>query len=142
MQIKFKKLDDKAVLPQRAYPGDAGLDLVATKERIDVQDRYVEYGTSLAVELPPNHVGLIFPRSSNSKKDVLLANGVGVLDENFRGEILVRFKNLLSGGARKYNVGDKVAQLVVVELPTFEIVESSELSDTSRGSGGFGSSGK
>lgn len=78
MEIKIKKLDESAVIPQYAHIGDAGMDVTATS--VNVTEDYIEYGTGLAFEVPEGYCMLIFPRSSNSKKDLLLANSVGVLD--------------------------------------------------------------
>lgn len=78
MEVKFKKLSDKAVIPTKAHPTDAGFDMTAVK--INITDNYVEYETNIALEIPDGYVGLLFPRSSNSKKDLLLANSVGVVD--------------------------------------------------------------
>ena len=141
MKLKVKKLTPEAKIPSYANPGDAGLDLTAVGERFDLEHRFVEYKFGLALEIEKGYVGLIFPRSSNSKKDLILSNCVGVVDSSYRGEITARFKNLVPSGAKKYFVGDKIAQLVIVETPKVEIEEVSELSDTARGSGGYGSSG-
>lgn len=79
MKLKIKKLHPNAVIPQYAKLGDAGLDLVATSLTLD-EDNNLVYGTGLAFEIPTGYVGLLFPRSSNSKKDLILANHVGVID--------------------------------------------------------------
>jgi len=147
MQVKFKKLHTDAVIPSYAKPGDAGLDLVATSMFINEPDGYVEFGTGLAIEIPENHVGLIFPRSSISNKDVTLSNSVGVVDSQYRGEIKFRFKPTAAGFSgkfelRNYDIGDKVGQLIIMPYPKIEPVEVDELSDTERGSGGFGSTGR
>lgn len=95
MLVKVKKLNENAVIPSYAKPGDAGMDLVATSR---VFDKYgnVEYGTGLAMEIPEGYVGLIFARSSISKQDLSLANAVGVIDSGYRGEIKFKFKPTLS----------------------------------------------
>lgn len=91
MKIKIKKLNENAVIPKYAKDGDAGMDLVATSK---VYDEYgnISYGIGLAFEIPTGYVGLLFPRSSNAKKDLILSNSVGVLDSGYRGEISFRFK--------------------------------------------------
>ena len=89
-ELKFKKLHPKAVLPTYAKPGDAGMDLVAT-EIISNSDQYYEVKFGLAVEIPEGKVGLLFPRSSVTKKDLILKNCVGVIDSGYRGEITARF---------------------------------------------------
>lgn len=140
MQLRFKKLSQDAVIPQRAREGDAGLDLVATSRTFN--RRYVEYGTGLAVEIPYGHVGLIFPRSSISNYDVSLANSVGVIDAGYRGEIKFRMKVWGAvDSARLYQVGDKIGQLVILPILTPTPIEADELSDSERGVGGYGSTG-
>ena len=91
MQVKIKKLSENAVIPTYSKPGDAGMDLVATSRIFD-EDGNVVYGTSLAFEIPEGFVGLLFPRSSNAKKDLTLTNSVGVIDSGYRGEVLFKFK--------------------------------------------------
>jgi dUTP pyrophosphatase len=142
MELKFKKLHPNATIPSYAKDGDAGLDLTAVT--MEIQDMYIEYGLGLAVELPLGHVGLIFPRSSISNKELLLSNSVGVIDQNFRGEIRARFKFNEKGKRPKeyfYKIGERVCQLVVMPYPKMQPIEVQELSETSRGSGGFGSTG-
>ena len=142
MDVKVKRLSEKAVIPAYAKPGDAGLDLTATS--ID-QDDYgnIVYGTGLAIEIPEGYVGLLFPRSSNSKKDLYLANHVGVIDSGYRGELIFKFrpyKGILNSSI--YQVGERIGQLMIVPYPSINLVEAEELSDTTRGVAGFGSTGK
>ena len=140
MKVKIKKLKDNAVLPYYAKPGDAGMDLTAisrTENYLHQQGDYIEYGTGLAIEIPHGYVGLLFPRSSISKMALTLANSVGVIDSGYRGEIKLRFKDAFKG--RNYNIGDKVGQLIILPYPHIELQEVSELSDTVRADGGFGS---
>lgn len=143
MILKVKKLRDGAVLPSKAYPGDAGFDLVAAEVR------YFGDGTSLArtwiffgisVEIPEGYVGLIFPRSSIYRTQVRLSNCVGVIDSGYRGELRAVFDIVRYTDAIRYRRGDKCAQLVILPLPLFEVVEAEELSSTERGGNGFGSS--
>lgn len=142
MDVRVKRLNEKAVIPAYAKPGDAGLDLTATS--VD-QDEYsnIVYGTGLAIEIPEGYVGLLFPRSSNSKKDLYLANHVGVIDSGYRGEIIFKFrpyKGIMN--SHVYHVGDRIGQLMIVPYPSINLVEADELSDTTRGKEGFGSTGK
>jgi dUTP pyrophosphatase len=142
MQVKIKKLHVDAVIPAYSKPGDAGMDLTAVTA---TQDQYgnVVYGTGLAVEIPDGYVGLIFPRSSNSKTDLYLTNHVGVVDSGYRGEIMFKFRpinGLLN--AKVFQVGDRVGQLIILPYPSIEFDEADELSDSDRGDGGFGSTGK
>lgn len=143
MKLKIKKLSDKAVIPQYAYAGDAGLDIVATNK--SYQEGFVSYGTDLAFEIPSGHVGLLFPRSSISNKDQMLSNSVGVIDSGFRGEVTFRFKDtdptINKALAREYEIGDKIGQLLIVQLPKVDIVEVSELSESNRSTKAYGSSG-
>jgi dUTP pyrophosphatase len=131
----------EAKIPERTTDGAAGFDLVAVSERIDLTDRYIEYSFGLSMAIPEGHVGLIFPRSSVSKKDITLANAVGVIDSDYRGVVTARFKNLIPAGARKYKPGERIAQLVVLKLPEIAIEAVDELPATKRGAGGYGSTG-
>lgn len=156
VRVKFKKLSDKAVVPVYAKAGDAGMDLTATSIR--ECDMYTEYGTDLAIKIPSGYVGLIYPRSSLSNYDLILANHVGVIDSGYTGEIKFRFKRTKEAyesytdidgdtgckttGAKYYKPGDRVGQLIVVPYPTVEFEEVEELEETERGDGSYGSSGK
>jgi len=137
MKIKIKKLHPNAVIPRYARPGDAGMDIVAVDRQIN--DKFVEYATGLSFELPENHVMLVFPRSSISNKDLIKKNSVGVLDSGFRGELKLRFKK---EGSDIYEIGERVAQLIILPYPLIEFQEVNELSETVRGKGQFGSTGK
>jgi dUTP pyrophosphatase len=142
MQVRVKKIHDDAVIPAYGKPGDAGLDLTATSIEKDSFGNVV-YGTGLAIEIPAGYVGLIFPRSSNSKTDLYLTNHVGVVDSGYRGEIMFKFRaNPSLINAVIYQVGDRVGQLIIIPYPQIELTESAELSDSERGAGGFGSTGK
>lgn len=144
MEIKVKKLTPEAVLPSYGSVDAAGLDLTAVSEKFyfNAAVNYVEYGTGIAVEIPKGYVGLIFPRSSiTSKTSLILGNSVGVIDSDYRGEIKFRFKSILASGGKKYSVGERIGQLVVIPYPKIEVQEVSELSDTERGEGGYGSTG-
>lgn len=136
-KVKFKKLHSDAVAPSYAKDGDAGLDLTAT--HMTFEENFIEYGTGIAVEIPHGYVGLVFPRSSVSKKEnFYLKNSVGVIDSGYRGEIKLRF----NVSDDHYTVGDKVGQLIILPYPTIQLEEVETLSSTERGDGGFGSSGK
>jgi dUTP pyrophosphatase len=140
MKVNVKLAED-AVLPAYSKEDDAGLDFVTTGITMTTS-KYVEYGTGVHIEIPEGHVGLVFPRSSISKYDLLLTNSVGVIDSNYRGEIRFRFKKLSNGANETvYNIGDKIGQLIIVPIPKVELNVVDELSDTERGSRGFGSSG-
>lgn len=154
MKIRIKKITESAVIPCKAHPTDAGLDLVATSKTIDEDGNYV-YGTGLAFEIPKGYVGLLFPRSSNAKKTLLLSNSVGVIDSGYRGEVLFKFKpsdkfldydgvafKMKSTLTSSYDVGDRVGQMIIIPYPEIEFEEAEELSDSERGGCGYGSSGK
>lgn len=142
VNVKIKRLVAHAEIPEYSREGDAGLDLVATDVYHDGDYDFIEFGTGLAVEIPKGYVGLLFPRSSISKTPHQLANAVGVVDSNYRGEIKLRFKTKQGREHQEYSVGDKVGQLIVLPYPTVVLQEVEQLSDTNRGSAGFGSSGK
>lgn len=139
-KIKFKKLHPDAVMPKRANPSDAGLDLTAISKTYDEENGCVVYGTGLAVQLPANTVGLLFPRSSIYKQPFSLANSVGVLDEAYRGEIKFIFR-IIDRPRKCYEVGDRVGQLVILPCITEEAIIVKSLNNTDRGEKGFGSSG-
>ncbi len=146
MKVKIKKIVSNAVIPQYAKEGDAGLDLVAVSKTKDQFGNLV-YGTGLAIQIPLGHLGLLFPRSSVSKVTLSLANSIGLVDSGYRGEIICKFKptayfndrNLDNSG--EYEIGEKVCQLVIIPYPSIELEEVSDLEDSDRGSGGFGSTG-
>lgn len=142
--LKIKKLDENAKVPRYATEGSAGLDLSANIEaplKIEPQER-VLVPTGLAVEIEPQKVGLIFARSGISiKKGIALSNGVGVLDSDYRGEIRCGLINL-SDEPYYIQPGDRIAQLVIMPYYCEEIVEVTELGQTERAEGGFGSSGR
>ena len=144
MQVKIKRINPNAVIPTYAKEGDAGMDLVETSI-ISETTTDVTYGTGLAMEIRDGFVGLVFPRSSIRKYDLALTNSVGVIDSGYRGEIQATFKktNWLKGNeSEKYQIGDRIAQIMIIPHPQIEFDEVDELSDTQRGDGGFGSTGK
>jgi dUTP pyrophosphatase len=136
VKVKIKKIHPDAKTPEYAKPGDAGMDVYAISK--NETDKFIEYGSGLAVEVPENHVMLIFPRSSVTKKDLMLKNSVGVLDSGYRGELVFRFNKF---GNDIYDVGERVGQIMVLPYPKIEIQEVEELSESERGEGGFGSTG-
>jgi len=137
MKIKIKKLVPEAKVPAYARPGDAGMDVYAVSK--NETDKFVEYGTGLAFEIPSDHVLLVFPRSSVSNTHLQMANSVGVLDSGYRGELKLRFRK---NGPEDYNIGDRVGQIIVLPFPLVEFEETDQLAESSRGEGGFGSSGR
>lgn len=172
MKVRIKKLHKDAIIPTYAKKGDAGMDLTAVDYYYDA-DGCIVYKTGLAVEIPEGFVGLVFQRSSVSKKDLFLTNGVGVIDSGYRGEILAKFKPVsffepnddtefdnnkfksctqvhlpqsegeyVYENAFKYNLGERIAQLIIIPYPQIEFEEVEELTETERGEGGYGSTGK
>ena len=145
MELKIKKLSDKAIMPIRAHKSDAGLDLTATSITSEINECgqfILVYHSDIAVEIPEGYVGLLFPRSSIAKKSILFTNSVGVIDSGYRGEIMVKARNTSGDSVPAvYKVGEKFAQLVIVPyMSDIDIVESTELEDSDRGEGSYGSS--
>ena len=141
MFVNIKKLNEYAVIPTYAKDGDAGLDLIATSI-VSEETFQITYGLGLAIEIPKGFVGLVFPRSSIRKYDLSLTNSVGVIDSGYRGELQATFRKERGVVSKKYGVGDKVCQIMIIPYPPINFVEVNELSDSERGEGGFGSTGK
>jgi dUTP pyrophosphatase len=140
VMVKVKKLVPEAVIPSYSKVGDAGMDLTITRE-IENTSFSVSYGFGIALEIPQGYVGLVFPRSSVRNQDLILSNCVGVIDSGYRGELQATFKKTQGLDSIKYKVGDRGAQIVILPYPTIYMTEVPELSNTERGSGGFGSTG-
>jgi dUTP pyrophosphatase len=144
MKVNIKKVHPNAVIPSYAKSGDAGMDLVATTI-IGETLGSITYGLGIALEIPEGFVGLVFPRSSIRKTNLQLSNSVGVIDSGYRGELQATF-NKIQGidnvERENYKVGDRVCQIIIIPHPPIEFNEVNELSNTERGEGGFGSTGK
>lgn len=138
--INIKKTNELAIIPKYAHSTDAGMDLVAVS--MNETDKYIEYDTGIAIEIPKGYVGLVFPRSSVSKLDLVQANSVGVIDSSYRNSIKVRFKKLKDNGVCVYVPGERIAQLIILPYPMIGFNEVEKLSDSDRGLDGFGSTGK
>jgi len=128
-----------------AHAGDVGFDLIAASEPRFVGNppsiQYVEYDTEVRIKPPKGHFSLIFPRSSISNYTLALANSVGVIDEGYRGNIIIRFRVVYQTGELKfYKKGDKIAQLVFMPSVIPTLVEG-DVDETERGTGAFGSTG-
>lgn len=141
MFVNIKKLNENAVIPSYAKDGDAGMDLIATSI-ISETDTQITFGIGLALEIPKGFVGLVFPRSSIRKTDLSLTNSVGVIDSGYRGELQATFRKEKGVISKKYEVGERIAQIMIIPHPPINFVEVDELSTTERGEGGFGSTGK
>jgi len=145
MNVKVKKLHNKAVIPTYAKRGDAALDLYAVERGKADQYGNMVYRTGLAMEIPEGYVGLVYPRSSISKTKQMLRNHVGVIDSGYRGEIILKFgwfSQAATPDSTIYDAGDRIAQLMIIPHPKVKFTEVEELSDTDRGTGGFGSTGQ
>ena len=148
MKVRIKKLNEGAIVPSYSKQGDAGMDLTAINISKDNVGN-ITYHTGLAIEIPEGYVGLLFPRSSVSKKQQFLTNAVGVIDSNYRGEIMLKFKPTVQSHNKveslfneMYEVGEKIGQLIILPYPSVNFILSDNLSDTVRGSNGFGSTDK
>ena len=138
IDVKIRKIHPDAVIPFRAHATDAGMDVTAIS--MEMTEDYVEYDTGLQFQLPEGYAMLIFPRSSNSKKDLLLCNSVGILDAGYTGNLKLRFKLTTEGYTEKiYNPGDKVGQIMIIPYPEINFIETEVFNETERGDGGFGS---
>jgi dUTP pyrophosphatase len=141
MQIRIKKLNDDAVMPQYARAWDAGADLFSTEDFKLPAHSCGLVPTGIAIEIPAGFVGLIHPRSGLATKGVTVMNAPGTIDAGYRGEIKVILVNHTD---KDYDIskGDKIAQLVIQEVREAHFIWSDELSNSERGNGGFGSTGK
>ena len=143
MNIKIKRLKNGAVIPTRGSEYAAGSDLYSAENDLYIEDRQtVMIGTGIAMEIPEGYVGLVYARSGLACKEGLApANKVGVIDSDYRGEIKVALYNQ-SGEKKLVKKGERIAQIVIAPFLTPEFTEVSELDETDRGNGGFGSTGK
>jgi dUTP pyrophosphatase len=145
IRTSFKKLYDDAIEPTRATQDSAGLDLYSWQSSHLRPGEWAAVRTGIAISLPPGHVGLVCPRSGlASKHGITVLNAPGVIDADYRGEIRVLLINL-GCEAWLINTGDRIAQLVITPVAPIRLVEigpSDKLEKTSRGSGGFGSTGR
>lgn len=158
MKLKVKRLSEKAVIPTKAHPTDAGYDLYCS--RVEVTNGCYVCHTDVAFEIPEGYYGLVFARSSISNKPLSLANAVGIIDSPYRGEVTLKFKSpieiIANYGKRffreyfeaeikpddLYKVGDRCGQIIIMPYPEIEFEEADTLSETDRGNGGYGSTGK
>jgi dUTP pyrophosphatase len=140
--LRVRRLDPRALLPTRAYPGDAGLDLYALEEHVLAPGGRASIGTGVSVEIPEGQAGLVLPRSGlAARHGIALVNAPGLIDSGYRGEIRVLLLNTDRDEPFAIGEGDRIAQLVLVKVEAREVVEVEELALSRRGAGGFGSSG-
>lgn len=159
MELKFKKLDYKTtdkdgneievksegVLPTKATDGSAGFDLYSTRitqERDNSNKPVFVYHTDIAIEIPEGYVGLLFHKSSVAKRSIMLTNAVGVIDSDYRNEIMAKMKVTTDAVPTIYAIGEPFAQLVIVPYLVAEPILVDELSETERGTKGFGEADK
>jgi dUTP pyrophosphatase len=142
MTLKVRRLDPRARVPTRAYPGDAGLDLHALEDGALEPGERAAVRTGIAIEIPEGEAGLVLPRSGlAARHGIALVNAPGLIDSGYRGEIVVLLLNTDPSAAFEMAAGDRIAQLILVKVQTPEVVEVEELAVSERGAGGFGSSG-
>lgn len=157
LKVKIVLINELAILPTYGTEGSGAMDITATSKFYDEYGNTC-YGTGLRLEAPEGYQGIAMPRSSISKTDLMMANSVALLDNDFRGETIIKFKNktmpniaphvqlnLVEGVitlTNEYEVGEKIAQLMFLPVPVIEWEEVKELSITGRGDGAFGSTDK
>lgn len=137
--IKFKRLDDNAIIPRTQRDGDAGLDITTIESKTLWMGEQVSFKTGLACAIPAGYVGVIKPRSGLALKNQIDTKA-GIIDSNYRGELVIILRN---DSAKPYDfqAGDRIAQMLIIPCIT-ESCEVDDLDDTDRGKSGFGSSGK
>jgi dUTP pyrophosphatase len=142
MTLLVRRLDARALLPTRAYPGDAGLDLYALEERELGPGERASIGTGISIQIPEGQAGLVLPRSGlAASHGISIVNAPGLIDSGYRGEVRVLLLNTDRSKPFTVTVGDRIAQLVLVRVETPAVEEVDELALSERGAGGFGSSG-
>jgi dUTP pyrophosphatase len=143
MQLPVTRLKEGAQLPSRAHEGDAGLDLYSCEAaHIGPGERW-SVGTGVGVEIPAGHAGLVLPRSGLARDHgIALVNAPGLIDSGYRGELRVLLLNTDPAETFRVEPGDRIAQLVLTPILTADVVEAEALSESGRGEGGFGSSGR
>jgi dUTP pyrophosphatase len=142
MSVRVVRLDERAVLPRRAYPGDAGLDVHALEGAVLGPGERASIRTGIAIEIPEGQAGLVLPRSGlAARHGIALVNAPGLIDAGYRGEVQVLLLN--TDRARQFEIlpGARIAQLVLIAVQTPEVIEVDGLAVSERGAGGFGSSG-
>lgn len=140
----MRVLHDGAVVPRYAHDGDAGCDLVAAESvTLAARGGRAVVGTGICIEVPPGHGGFVLPRSGLAvKHGVTCINTPGLIDPGYRGEVRVALVNLDPHDDYTVEVGDRIAQLVVLPVDSLTFARTDELSETARAGGGFGSSGR
>jgi dUTP pyrophosphatase len=143
MELRFRRLNEAAILPARAHEGDAGLDLHAVEPVTIGPGERASVGTGLAVEIPDGYAGLVLPRSGLAfRHGISLVNAPGLIDAGYRGEIRVLLLNTDRGTSFEISPRDRIAQLLLTPFAEAEPLEVTDLAVSARGEGGFGSSGR
>jgi dUTP pyrophosphatase len=143
MTLRVVRLDPRATLPARAHPDDAGLDLHALEAATLAPGERASIPTGIAIAIEPGHAGLVLPRSGlAARHGISVVNAPGLIDSGYRGELRVLLLNNDSSASFEVEAGDRIAQLVLIAVAIAEPVEVTQLSETPRGVGGFGSSGR
>lgn len=141
VELKYKLLSSEAKAPKLSHPGDSCFDVFATSS-IGYEANYLEFGTGLSFDIPEGYELKVYARSSISTTSLMLANGVGVVDQNYKGELMVRFKAITPYTGHIYIAGDRIAQIQLVRKTPTVLTECTEVGQSTRGAGGFGSTGK
>jgi dUTP pyrophosphatase len=140
--LRVRRLDERARLPTRAHEGDAGLDLYALEDAELAPGARAQVRTGIALEIPSGYAGLVLPRSGlAARHGIALVNAPGLIDAGYRGEVQVLMLNTDRERPYRVGAGERIAQLVITAIASTVVVEVSELSESARGAGGFGSSG-
>ena len=145
MTLKIKRVAENAVLPVKATKGSAGYDLTVSSVTIEYSEdgvAVINYNSGIAVEIEEGHVGLLLPRSSIYRKSLTLTNCVGIIDSDYRGPVMAKFKLNTNTAPSVYREGERFAQLVIMPITDAKIEEVESLSETERGEGGYGSTNK
>ena len=143
MRLPFTRLSEAARAPEQATEGDAGYDLHAAEEATIEPGARASVGTGLAIEIPEGHAGLVLPRSGLAMRHgIALVNAPGLIDSGYRGEVRVLLLNTDADEPFEVNVGDRIAQLVIVRHEVPELLEVAALEESARGRAGFGSTGR
>jgi dUTP pyrophosphatase len=143
MRLAVTRLREDARLPTQAHDGDAGYDLHAVEAATIAPGERARVSTGIAIELPERHAGMVLPRSGlAARHGIALVNAPGLIDAGYRGEVQVLLLNTDARDPFSVSPGDRIAQLVIVRVETPDLVELEELAPSSRGDGGFGSSGR
>ena len=141
INIKIKRLNENAILPEKQHDSDAGYDLHSIEEIILKPNKIYKVRTGIAIQIPNNYAGLVLPRSGlSSKYGISLINTPGLIDSGYRGELLIP---LINHSSNEYTINktERVAQLILLEIPEVKIEVTSDLDESDRNSKGFGSTG-